>query len=159
MSGHYYVFIIINGGCLNLPLFKLWTDRYGKNIHHGRREKSRWLFMGRGEKYEWLKIWGSVPIKQTCLKLVEMNHFPFIFTLKLKFCAWEAFFIVLFLFPWSRARTVNKQVQYGFLFLGKWILKICASRPFSNSHGWTGSSMKWRLRRANLFKRKLICPH
>jgi len=86
--------------------------------------------MGRGEKYEWLKIWGSVLIKQTCLKLVEMNHFPFIFTLKLKFCAWEAFFIVLFLFPWSRARAVNKQVQYGFLFLGKWILKICANYTF-----------------------------
>ena len=31
--------------------------------------------------------------------------------------------------------------------------------PFSNSHGWTGSSMKWRLMRANLFKCKLICPH
>ena len=31
--------------------------------------------------------------------------------------------------------------------------------PFSNSHGWTGSSMKWRLMRANLFKFKLICPH
>ena len=33
------------------------------------------------------------------------------------------------------------------------------NRPFSNSHGWTGSSMKWRLMRANLFKCKLICPH
>ena len=32
-------------------------------------------------------------------------------------------------------------------------------RPFSNSQGWTGSSMKWRLMRANLFKCKLICPH
>ena len=32
-------------------------------------------------------------------------------------------------------------------------------RPFSNSHGWTGSSMKWRLMQANLFKCKLICPH
>ena len=28
--------------------------------------------------------------------------------------------------------------------------------PFSNSHGWTGSSMKWRLMRANLFKCKFI---
>ena len=33
------------------------------------------------------------------------------------------------------------------------------NRPFSNSHGWTGSSMKWRLMRASLFKCKLICPH
>ena len=33
------------------------------------------------------------------------------------------------------------------------------NRPFSNSHGWTGSSMKWRLMRANLVKCKLICPH
>ena len=33
------------------------------------------------------------------------------------------------------------------------------NRPFSNSHGWTGSSMKWRLMWANLFKCKLICPH
>ena len=33
------------------------------------------------------------------------------------------------------------------------------NRPFSNSHGWTGSSMEWRLMRANLFKCKLICPH
>ena len=33
------------------------------------------------------------------------------------------------------------------------------NRQFSNSHGWTGSSMKWRLMRANLFKCKLICPH
>ena len=33
------------------------------------------------------------------------------------------------------------------------------NRPFSNSRGWTGSSMKWRLMRANLFKCKLICPH
>ena len=32
-------------------------------------------------------------------------------------------------------------------------------RPFLNSQGWTGSSMKWRLMRANLFKCKLICPH
>ena len=31
--------------------------------------------------------------------------------------------------------------------------------PFSNSRGWTGSSMKWRLMRANLFKCKLICLH
>ena len=31
--------------------------------------------------------------------------------------------------------------------------------PFSNSHGWTGSSMEWRLMRANLFKCKLICSH
>ena len=33
------------------------------------------------------------------------------------------------------------------------------NRPFSNSRGWTGSSTKWRLMRANLFKCKLICPH
>ena len=31
------------------------------------------------------------------------------------------------------------------------------NRPFSNSHGWAGSSMKRRLMRANLFKCKLIC--
>ena len=33
------------------------------------------------------------------------------------------------------------------------------SRPFSNSQGWTGSSMEWRLMRVNLLKCKLICPH
>ena len=33
------------------------------------------------------------------------------------------------------------------------------NRSFSNSHDWTGSGMKWRLMRANLFKCKLICPH
>ena len=33
------------------------------------------------------------------------------------------------------------------------------NRPFSNSHGWTGSSMKWRLMRANLFKCKCIRLH
>ena len=27
------------------------------------------------------------------------------------------------------------------------------------SQGWSGSSMKWRLMRANLFTHKLICPH
>ena len=32
-------------------------------------------------------------------------------------------------------------------------------RPFSNSHGWTWTSMKWRLTQANLFKCKLIFPH
>ena len=39
---------------------------------------------------------------------------------------------------------------------------MCAgycNRPVSYSNGWTGSSMKWRLMRANLFKCKLICPH
>ena len=36
---------------------------------------------------------------------------------------------------------------------------VAVNRPFSNSHGWTGSSMKWRLMRANLLKCKLICPH
>ena len=39
------------------------------------------------------------------------------------------------------------------------ILSALVYRPFSNSQGWTGSSMKWRLRRANFFKCKLICPH
>ena len=34
-----------------------------------------------------------------------------------------------------------------------------SNRPFSNSHGWTWSSMKSRLMQANLFKCKLICPH
>ena len=33
------------------------------------------------------------------------------------------------------------------------------NRPFSNSHGWIGSNMEWRLMRADLFKCKLICPH
>ena len=33
------------------------------------------------------------------------------------------------------------------------------NRAFSNSHGWTGSSMKLRLMRANLFTHKEICPH
>ena len=33
------------------------------------------------------------------------------------------------------------------------------NRLFSNSHCWTGSSIKWRLMRANLFTQKLICPH
>ena len=37
--------------------------------------------------------------------------------------------------------------------------KSIANRPFSNSHGWTGSSMKWRLMQAKLFKCKLICLH
>ena len=35
---------------------------------------------------------------------------------------------------------------------------IIVNRSFSNSHGSTGSSMEWRLMRANLFKCKLICP-
>ena len=33
------------------------------------------------------------------------------------------------------------------------------NRPFPNSHGWTGSSMKRRLMWANVFKCKLVCPH
>ena len=38
-------------------------------------------------------------------------------------------------------------------------LAIQTNRPFSNSQGCPGSSMKWRLMRANLFKCKLTCSH
>ena len=37
--------------------------------------------------------------------------------------------------------------------------QVAFDSPFSNSHGWTGSSMEWRLMRANLLKCKLIYPH
>ena len=40
-----------------------------------------------------------------------------------------------------------------------WQVFALTNRPFSNSLGWTGSSMKWSLMRANLFKCKLICLH
>ena len=54
--------------------------------------------------------------------------------------------------------------SWKFYFLKYWrglrpttgALKSHHNRPFSNSHGRTGSSMKWRLTRTNLFKCKLF---
>ena len=53
----------------------------------------------------------------------------------------------------------NKLSKQNKKSVSKWCLKyfverklVCCgvNRPFSDSHGWTGSSMKWRLMRANL---------
>jgi len=52
------------------------------------------------------------------------------------------------------AWSVNDNVRWS-----KKISWTATNRPFSKSHGWTGSSMRWRLMRANLFKCNLICPH
>ena len=39
-----------------------------------------------------------------------------------------------------------------------YISKAMVNRPVSYSNGWTGSSMKWRLMRANKFAFEKICP-
>ena len=33
------------------------------------------------------------------------------------------------------------------------------NRPYSYFHGWTGTSVEWRLMRGNLFRCKLFYPH
>ena len=43
-----------------------------------------------------------------------------------------------------RPSAVGKQVR-----LGVWNAILLFNRPVSYSNGWTGSSMKWRLMRAN----------
>ena len=76
---------------------------------------------------------------------------------------WHIFLGGVFGTTWARTPipyTTPSDVSQS--FNAKWFLlsfKTINNRPYSYSHGWTGTSVEWRLMRENLFRCKLFYPH